>query len=203
MNNYINLAGYQVDAEVLAEVDAAAQANGVPRNVVRAIGLAESGLNPNPPGYNDAGLSSGLLQLYRNGGQGDGYTHEQLLDVGLNLKVGMVAIRAAWQQTAALGGAERVRRVAGLSGHPRDPYALERGHLRNEVEASIERIVSIWRTLEGEQPEPAAAQWAGIVPVVDGERINEVIERTTTWVREHPREAAIAAGTILATVLLV
>ncbi|MGE0136102.1 MAG: transglycosylase SLT domain-containing protein [Dehalococcoidia bacterium] len=200
MSNYTTLASFQVDTAILAIVDRHADANGVPRNVVRAIVLAESGMNPGAVG--DGGWSPGLLQLYRNGGQGDGYTHEQLLDPETNMRVGMVAIRDAWTRTAALQGAERVRRTAGLSGHPRDPQALDHGYPREQVEASIERIVGIWQQLESDDPQAAPAQFAGLVPIVDAGTINDTLDRGAAWLREHRAEAVVAAGAALAAMLL-
>ncbi len=81
-------------------VDKSAQ-HGVPLDLSYAIIAAESGFNVRALG--DVGCSSGLLQLNTCGGQGMGYTVEQLYDPRLNLDIGLpyiaTAFRMIWSPT--------------------------------------------------------------------------------------------------------
>jgi len=189
---YVTWAGIQVAAVIAAQVDAAAGNAGLPRNVLRAIVLAEDPYNTAQGG--DGGRSFGILQLFTQGGQGDGYTPAQLLDVDTNLAIGVPPIAEAWARNAGRPAAQRIARTAAESGHPRDPLAMDHGTHREQVEAAIARIVALYETLEAEDPALPAAALAGFVPIIEGARVQDTIERGIAWVKTHPREAAAAAG---------
>lgn len=91
---------------------------GVPLDISYAFIAAESGFYTRAVG--DAGCSSGLLQLNTCGGQGTGYTVEQLWDPVLNLDIGLpplaIAFRMCW--SADIPQETFIRCVMRNSGHP-------------------------------------------------------------------------------------
>lgn len=193
MTNTINWIGYQVDATIAAKVDAAADKAGIPRNVLRAVVLSESGGRPEVIGDQDIGGSVGLLQLYRAGGQGDGYPVAYLQDPDNNLAIGVPYIAAAWRRTAGVSPMrERVARTYATSGHPND---LEAG------KPYVEIIVRKWEQLEGVDPSPVnTLHVAGVS--LDPARLPEQARRAVAYAREHPgAAAALVAGA--AAVLLI
>lgn len=199
----ITWAGFRVDETIARKVDAAADAHAVPRNVVRAIVLAESGGRADAVAHESAsrqgGYSVGLLQLY-DYGQGKGMSVAARQDPDTNLAVGVPHIARAWQATTHLSGAERVRRTAALSGHPGDPTVMAQGNPRLQAEKAIERIVGLWRDLEGEAPDALPVAFAGVVPFMDGTQVQRIAEQGAGWVQAHP---LIAAGAALALAALI
>lgn len=90
----------------------------VPTYILGSIIEVESQYNTRAIG--DYGASFGLLQLYTKGGQGDGYTKEQLLNPNTNLKIGTPPIAKAYQDGVkkGLSGYALLEYTAGHSGHP-------------------------------------------------------------------------------------
>ncbi|GMU39476.1 MAG: hypothetical protein AMXMBFR23_03420 [Chloroflexota bacterium] len=201
----ITWAGVRVDEGLARKVDAAADAHAVPRNVVRAIVLAESAGRADVIAHEAAatrgGYSVGLLQLY-DFGQGAGMSVAERQDPDRNLAVGVPHIARAWQATTHLTGAERVRRTAALSGHPADPTVMAHGTPRVQAERAIERIVDLWRTLEGEAPDAVPVAFAGVVPFMDGPQVQRLAEQGAGWVQAHPLVAAGAALALAALIAL-
>ncbi|MCK9485589.1 MAG: lytic transglycosylase domain-containing protein [Dehalococcoidia bacterium] len=193
----INWIGYQVDEVIARKVDAAADSAGIPRNVLRAVVLSESGGNPLAIGDHDIGGSVGLLQLYRGpnggGGQGAGYTVAYLQDPDNNLAIGVPYIARAWRETAGISPMrERVARTYALSGHPNDlpagkPY--------------VEIITKKWEELEGIDPTPERTVTVAGVSLDPG-RMEEQARRGIAYVREHPGTAAAIAGGALLVLIL-
>jgi hypothetical protein len=198
--DYVDLAGYSVAADVLAVVEGVARGHGIPRNVLLAIVLAESAGDPGAVG--DGGRSFGLLQLFTAGGQGDGHAPTDLMRAGYNLSVGTPHIARAWKANRHLSGDARMVRTAAESGHPRDPLTIEHGPLRESVERSIERIVSIYRALEAEAPSAEASPRG----LGDASRAaldaSGAVVRGVAWIRDHPA-LAIGGAATLAVLLLV
>lgn len=94
--------------------------NHIPAWIVGDIVQVESQGNPNAVG--DNGSSYGLLQLHY-GGQGNGYTEQQLLNPSENLKIGIPPIAKAYQQAKSKGisnPSQLLDYVANHSGHPDD-----------------------------------------------------------------------------------
>ncbi|TAJ19060.1 MAG: hypothetical protein EPO65_07650 [Dehalococcoidia bacterium] len=181
-----------VAENIAAMVDAAADAQRVPRNVLRAIVLEESGGNASVVVAEAIGGESvGLLQLY-SGGQGAGMSIAERQDPARNLAVGTPKIAAAWAATAHLVGANRVRRTCALSGHPGDPEAMSPGATRVFAEQAIERIVARWQSLEAQTPDAAGASLAG----VPADRIEDVTHRVIAWAKAHPVESLAAAAVL-------
>lgn len=194
-------ATYTVRDDVAALVDESSDAHRVPRNIVRAIVLGESSGNPAVV-VNEAagGVSVGLLNLY-DGGQGAGMSIAERQDPRRNLAVGVPYIASAHAATMHLVGANRVRRIAALSGHPGDPERMPPGADRVFAEQNIERLVGIWQALEAQTPDSTGGQIAGIVPVVPTDRMEDVAHRALTWAKAHPVES-LAAAAVFGVVLL-
>ena len=143
------------ELDALIREEAAAQA--VPLDLAYTFVGAESGFDPRAHHLSALEDSVGLLQLNRRGGQGQGYSVEQHMDPRLNLRVGLPAIRRAFEQvwSANIEAYEFIYQVATRSGHP-GPVA--RG------DARILRIAQIWAcfypaaglSLMGPGPTPAA-----------------------------------------------
>lgn len=95
----------------------AAQKYGVAAWVALDIAQEESGLNPNAIG--DNGTSFGLFQLHW-GGQGTGYTAQQLLNPQTNADIGVKNLASAYNTATARGltGWSLLDYVATDSGHP-------------------------------------------------------------------------------------
>lgn len=94
-------------------------AYGVPAYIWYSIAIAESGGRPNAVG--DGGCSVGLFQLNRCGGQGAGYTPQQLADPLFNARVAAPAIANAWNYVrSSFTGTQQQQavEVARRSGHP-------------------------------------------------------------------------------------
>lgn len=183
-------AGVHVAADIARLVDGAADTHGIPRNVLRAIVLAESSGDPGAVG--DAGASVGLLQLHERG-QGAGMSVAERKDPVRNLAVGVPPIADAWRATGGLGNARsRVERTAGMSGHPGDPERLT-GHPKQIAETGIASIVSWWERLEAEAPSTAAANINGL----PAGGLNDVIDEAIAFAREHPAELLIAGAVLM------
>lgn len=105
-----------LDAIIRAESLAA----GVPLDLAFTFIAVESSFNPNAQAISAIEESYGLLQLNRRGGQGAGYTPQQLLDPTTNLRIGLPYIRLAFEQSWSAGIAPRtfIYLVATRSGHP-------------------------------------------------------------------------------------
>lgn len=96
---------------------------GIPDWIALAIAQAESALDPNAKGdYNAQGqpTSFGLFQLHIGGGQGDGFTPQQLLNPDLNSQIAIAHMVGPYQQGVAQGlsGYDLLQYVAAHSGHP-------------------------------------------------------------------------------------
>jgi len=200
MTGWITWAGVSVRADVAAMVDRKADTTGLPRNVLRAFVLAESGGDPDILG--DGGSSVGLLQLHERG-QGAGMSVAERRDPARNLAVGVPPIVRAWSATAAWPyDRARVERVALTSGHPVENIdTVVVGSNAWEIAMSgAQRIGTRWDALEREhpsdpEPPPAAAGAMGRTVANVTTRIGE----TGAWAREHPLEAAaaMAAGVLI------
>lgn len=123
----------QLDAIIRAEADDA----GVPLDLAYAFIGAESAFNPAARRRSSIEDSVGLLQLNRQGGQGEGFSVAQLRDPRTNLQIGLPAIRRAYEQvwTPSIDPFEFIYQVAVRSGHP---GAVDRADPR------ITRIANIW-----------------------------------------------------------
>lgn len=130
--------GYAWPTDVDLIIRTEARNAGAPLDVVYALIAVESGFNPNARNYNPPIEDSvGLLQLNRLGGQGTGYTVEQLVDPTFNLRVGLPPIASAHAQANARGfaGYEYIWQVAASSGHP---------GLVPSNDPRIRRIFQVW-----------------------------------------------------------
>jgi len=120
---------------VYEKVKAVFDRYGVPEFVWYPIALAESGLNALAMG--DHGASVGVFQLNRAGGQGTGYTVDQLTDPTLNAEIAAQAIVPAYNALkSSTPSGSLAAEVARRSGHPG-------GSLSNPITATntlIERI---------------------------------------------------------------
>ncbi len=114
--------GYVWSADLDNVIRAEAQVAGVPLDLAYAIIAAESSFDPRAHALSAIEDSVGLLQLNRRGGQGTGYSVEQLMDPQLNLRLGLPAIRRAFEQSwqPNIDPFEFIYRVATRSGHPGD-----------------------------------------------------------------------------------
>jgi len=104
-----------------ADIASAAAGYNVPAWIPIDIAQTESSLNPQALGdyTNGKPTSFGLFQLHW-GGQGTGYTEQQLFDPVLNSQIAMVPIANAYQMAVAqnLQGFGLLDFVATHSGHP-------------------------------------------------------------------------------------
>jgi hypothetical protein len=114
---------------------------GVPSSVWYPIALAESGGDPNAVG--DKGASIGIFQINRVGGQGIGYSADQLRDPTTNAEVAAKAIVPAYHAVAGTVSNDALAsEVARRSGHPG-------GSISNPFNANDSRIQRI-KTLASE-----------------------------------------------------
>lgn len=133
---------------------------GVPLDLAYALIAVESGFDPNAHNLTQFEDSVGLLQLNRMGGQGQGYTVEELKDPRRNLQIGLPyiarAFAASWSPDIL--PYEFIWLVSVRSGHPGD---VARDDYR------IRRIAQVWGCffpaagISGPQGAPAAAPSAG------------------------------------------
>lgn len=97
---------------------------GVPVWISDSIAQTESGMNPSAAGdYSPTTkryTSFGLFQLHQNGGQGTGYTAQQLENPNTNAQIGIHALAPAYQAGLKKGliGYPLLQYIAGHSGHP-------------------------------------------------------------------------------------
>lgn len=93
---------------------------GVPLDIAYALIAAESSFDPSARNLTAVEDSVGLLQLNRIGGQGEGYSVEELKDPRRNLQIGLPPIARAIAQTwsADIEPYEYIYLVATRSGHP-------------------------------------------------------------------------------------
>jgi hypothetical protein len=102
---------------VYEKVKAVFDRYGVPEFVWYPIALAESGLNALARG--DNGASIGVFQLNRNGGQGTGYTVDQLSDPTMNAEIAAQSIVPAYNALkGSIPSGSLAAEVARRSGHP-------------------------------------------------------------------------------------
>jgi hypothetical protein len=183
-------AGVTVDAGVARLVDEFADSNGLPRNVLRAFVLAESGGNPGAEG--DAGASIGLLQLHERG-QGAGLSVAERKAPRRNLEVGVPAIARAWKANAGITDqAARVERTAAESGHPGDPRQVT-GHNVTIAETGIANILTWWHRLEGTEPTTSTSAILGL----PADRIELLINEAIAFGREHPVELIVLGAALV------
>ena len=97
----------------------AARAN-VPLDLAYTFIAAESGFDPTARNLTPTEDSVGLLQLNRIGGQGQGYSVQELMDPRRNLQIGLPAIRGAFAMTwsPTIPPFEYIYLVSIRSGHP-------------------------------------------------------------------------------------
>lgn len=88
------------------------ESHGIPESVWGAILLVESGGDPNAVG--DGGDSIGLFQANRNGGQGVGYSVEQLKDPATNAR----AVAPQIAEAVRICGAENMNCILAHSQRP-------------------------------------------------------------------------------------
>jgi hypothetical protein len=123
----------QLDAVIVEE----AQRAGTPLDLAYTFIAAESGFDPTAHALTDLEDSVGLLQLNRKGGQGTGYSVQELMDPRRNLQIGLPyitgAFRATWSPT--IDPFEFIYLVSVRSGHP---GPVERNDYR------IMKIARIW-----------------------------------------------------------
>jgi hypothetical protein len=123
----------ELDAIIVEEVQRA----GTPLDLAYTFIAAESGFDPTAHVLTDLEDSVGLLMLNRKGGQGQGYSVQELLDPRRNLQIGLphitAAFRATWSPTIA--PFDFIYLVSVRSGHPGQ---VERDDPR------ILRIARIW-----------------------------------------------------------
>jgi len=119
---------------IIIEEAAAAE---VPLDLAYTFIAAESGFDPNAHALTPYEDSVGLLQLNRMGGQGEGYTVQQLKDPRFNLQVGLPYIHNAYVATwsPTIDPYEFIWLLSVRSGHPGD---VPRDDYR------ILRIATIW-----------------------------------------------------------
>jgi hypothetical protein len=123
----------ELDAIILQE----AQRAGTPLDLAYTFIAAESSFDPTSHVVSEIEDSVGLLQLNRKGGQGQGYSVQELMDPRRNLQIGLpyitAAFRATWSPT--IPPYDFIYLVATRSGHP---GPLPRDH------DTIRRIARIW-----------------------------------------------------------
>lgn len=135
----------------------------VPIPLWAAIIWAESGGNPTASNVKPPDDSHGLFQLNRNGGQGAGYTVEQLENPLFNLGVGRMAVARAYLE---VNGGEHplsqneVEQIAIRSGHPGPVPATD---------PRIQRIVSLWTAAASVQAQGDEAMVQAMGGVTEGQ----------------------------------
>jgi hypothetical protein len=146
------------DEPWFAEVKRIFDAYGVPQWVWEAIMVAESGGNPRA--RNTRGEDSvGLFQLNRRGGQGTGYSAEELMDPVTNARLAAPAIAAAWNAVkdavarGMLPPDRAAAEVAVRSGHPGG--RPDSPCMSPVCRSAYERIRNIAAGLVGRSPEPS------------------------------------------------
>jgi hypothetical protein len=116
----------ELDAIIVQEARRAA----TPLDLAYTFIAAESGFDTTAHALTDLEDSVGLLQLNRKGGQGAGYSVQELLDPRRNLQIGLPHITAAHQATwsPTIAPFEFIYLVSVRSGHPgpveRDDYRI-------------------------------------------------------------------------------
>jgi hypothetical protein len=154
------------------QVKAVFDAQGVPETIWWPILQAESGGDPSARNQNNED-SIGLFQLNRFGGQGNGYSVEQLLDPQQNAEIASEAIATAYRQFG-----DNIAEVARHSGHP---------GLVEPSDQRIQRIVQI----QSEMQEP--------ILMTDAPYVN--LDQLTSWYNKFDKKwfiiGAIALGVII------
>lgn len=192
-------ARYQVSDRVAALVDQHSDRERLPRNLLRAIVLAESGGNPSADG--DGGESIGLLQLHARG-QGAGMSVAERIDPERNLAVGVPPIARAWRNSAHMPyDRARVERVALTSGHPIEniDLATPSDDPRSAWQIAMHgarNIGNVWDELQAWEPDAPTP-----TPVAPAAQAGQTVTEAVTWAREHPA-FAVAAGVAAAALLL-
>ena len=136
----------------LHSVDAIFAGLGVPSHIWLAIAVSES--NGDPTARGDAGASIGLFQLYTKGGQGDGYSIEELLNPIKNASVAAVSIAAAYREWG-----DNIIELARHSGHPNtnlspdDPWLKRMAvYAANFKGKSVEQAWFIYQSGQADTP---------------------------------------------------
>ena len=161
------ICSYTWSAGLDAIIQEEAARAGVPLDLAYTFIAAESGFDPTAHNLTPYEDSVGLLQLNRIGGQGQGYTVQQLKDPRLNLQIGLPYIRAAFQATwsPTITPYEFIWLVSVRSGHPGDVA-------RNDYR--IVRIATIWNCffpaagISGPGGAPATAAGPGPAAALTG-----------------------------------
>lgn len=127
---------------------------GVPTWITDSIATAESGLNPQAQGDFNAqtGYTSfGLFQLHQHGGQGDGYSVQQLENPDLNAQVGIAPMAPAYQAGVkkGLSGYPLLQYVADHSGHPSDTGTMPSSY--------NQQLAQAYQKVTGKTPSPIGA----------------------------------------------
>ena len=120
------IAGYDVDLAIVRLIEEVSADNNVLAFWVLGIVLAESGGNPLARNQTAAEDSVGLLQLNRKGGQGQGYSVEELLMPRRNLQIGVPPIAAAVRKCCqrVIPTDQEMHCVFVNSGHPGGGVAI-------------------------------------------------------------------------------
>ena len=115
-----SLAGYSWSDQLDLIIREEAAAANVPLDLAYTFIAAESGFDPTARNLTDKEDSVGLLQLNRIGGQGQGYSVEELKDPRRNLQIGLPAIRGAFAMTwsPTIAPFDYIYLVSIRSGHP-------------------------------------------------------------------------------------
>lgn len=154
--------------------------------LVGAIIYGESGGNKNAAGDLNIGGSYGLLQLYTNGGQGDGHTPEELKDPYKNLSIGVPYIVQAWKEVMAdpeiTNWRDRLYEIMARSGHPSRKGLQERPEFFQLVYQQFSNYLQGASTTNPENTEFMAsdsldAPFDGDFPITSYFGANDVAER--------------------------
>lgn len=127
-----SMCGYTWPDSLDAIIREEAVRNDVPLDLAYTFIAAESGFDPTARNLTATEDSVGLLQLNRIGGQGQGYSVQELMDPRRNLQIGLPYIAAAFRQTwsPTIPPFEFIYLVSIRSGHPgqvpRDDYRILR-----------------------------------------------------------------------------
>lgn len=133
------IAGYDVDPAIIKLIEEVAAERNVLAFWVLGIVLGESGGNPLAHNLTATEDSVGLLQLNRMGGQGTGYTVEELLMPRRNLQIGVPPIAAAVGKCCqkVIPSAEEMHCVFVNSGHPGGGVPIDDPRIRRLTDLTL------------------------------------------------------------------